>query len=634
MFCVYAVLIGARITTSHTGIFRGDSSEHSQVLIGEPRQERSDEFLRGSPLVISGLRGNSAGERTPFEITNTLSSDADKFSFINLNNWLVTPDILLTRALSFLLPLEQAFAANWWASHLLLFLAFPLWIRLMGGRLSASVLTCIGIAFAAPSAWFSYLPLLLTANATAGFACLILSFKKFSIPKVPWIARIFPAIFVFMASKFLFTVAQYPPWGFPILLVVGGITLGWMFENKLVFKRLRLWVFVVTSGVFVTAVNFWANRSIYRAVLSTIYPGQRRATGASGETPFMGGALSWMMQTDYARKSGFTNPEMAYGPTILLVAAAALLVFAWSRKDNTRGVLPSTLGFFFASTVVIWGQSTWPELLTKFNPLILVPGPRASMIVSILALILIGHAVSTFAFQAPWPQFNQKIAAMALVMFLIAAMWSAEDVEWLRLNFFGNVAPWKGFFSLVISSLIVAFFFAIRRRIVTLAMLTALIVMGSIVVNPWTIGLGPLNSSQAVNTVQSLSKQNPSGRWATTGFYLDALMMSSGVPELSGQQYAAPDKATWGRIDPQSNFEEFWNRGQAYINFQLSPGQGFTIWNPSPDVIQIVGDPCDPRFQVLKLEFYVTQDAVKSNCIVNVGTFNWNLIPTYVYQIE
>jgi hypothetical protein len=348
----------------------------------------------------------------------------------------------------------------------------------------------------------------------------------------------------------------------------------------------------------------------------------------------MGGALSWMMQTDYARKSGFTNPEMAYGPTILLVAAAALLVFAWSRKDNTRGVLPSTLGFFFASIVVIWGQSTWPELLTKFNPLILVPGPRASMIVSILALILIGHAVSTFAFQAPWQQFNQKIAAMALVMFLIAAMWSAEDVEWLRLNFFGNIAPWKGFLSLIISSFIVALFFAIRRRIVTLAMLTALIVLGSIVVNPWTIGLGPLNSSQAVNTVQSLSKQNPTGRWATTGFYLDALMMSSGVPELSGQQYAAPDKATWGRIDPQSNFEEFWNRGQAYINFQLSPDQGFSIWNPSPDVIQVVGDPCDENFRRLGIKFYISENDFSADCVESKTTITWMGNNSYIYVLN
>ena len=96
-------------------------------------------------------------------------------------------------------------------------------------------------------------------------------------------------------------------------------------------------------------------------------------------------------------------------------------------------------------------------------------------------------------------------------------------------------------------------------------------------------------------------KTDTTARWASSGFYFDALIMSAGVPQLSGQQFLAPNEPFWEKIDSEKEFSPFWNRGQSYANLQLAPYYKFTIWNPSPDVIQIVGDPCDARFSRVEL---------------------------------
>jgi hypothetical protein len=630
---VYALLVGCRITTSHTGIMTGSASEKSTILLGQPRQERSDEFLRGSPLVIASLRGTPAVYKTPFELTNSIQAENNLSLAKKVFNFLQSPDALLNRVLVSILPLENAFAANWWSLHLLLFLALPAWFLLIGGRLNIAVATSIGVTFTSTSAWFSYLPMQLIAYSSGGMTCLLLAVRLAN--RRALLLWRFPIVLAvgLLAGKYFVPVLQYPPWGFPVLGIATCLTLGWMLEVPKRLKPLWIWPTLAASAVFMALLTYLVNKDLYSAALSTVYPGQRRAVGGGGETPFLGGSLSWVMQTSFARKSGYTNPEYAYGPTFLLIVGAFLCSINWQFRKRLSGLYGSLLAIVVASIVCLWGTTTWPKLLQVINPLKFIPGSRATMIVGTLAILIVGHAFSTYASPKSQPEKGALNLGSAVLCGSLVAIFIGEDVEWLRVNYFTGVPPWQGFVSVLGASLL-GMFLVLRFRVALAWWTTIVLIFAStLFVNPITIGLGPLKNSDALQTLQDLAKTDTTARWASSGYYLDALIMSAGVPQLSGQQFLAPNKPFWEKIDLEKKFRPFWNRGQSYVNLQIAPGYKFQIWNPSPDVIQIVGDPCDARFSRVELGWYVSSIQINSPCLSLKSQTNWMNNRLYLYEV-
>jgi hypothetical protein len=340
------------------------------------------------------------------------------------------------------------------------------------------------------------------------------------------------------------------------------------------------------------------------------------------------------MQTSFARKSGFTNPEYAYGPTFLLIVGAFLCAAHWQYRKRLSGLYGSLLAIVVASIVCLWGTATWPKLLQVINPLKFIPGSRATMIVGTLAILIVGHAVATYA--SPKSQLEKGALRLgsAVLCGSLVAIFIGEDVEWLRINYFIGVPPWQGFVSILGASLLGVFLVLCSR--VALAWWTTIVLIfaSTLFVNPITIGLGPLKDSSAIQTLRDLAKTDTTARWASPGFYFDALIMSAGVPQLSGQQFLAPNEPSWEKIDPEKKFSPFWNRGQSYVNLQLAPDYKFTIWNPSPDVIQIVGDPCDTRFSRVKLGWYISPTEINSSCFNLRSQTTWLERPLYLYKVS
>jgi len=541
---------------------------------------------------------------------------------------------LLNRLLTAVLPLEFAFAANWWTLQLLLFFTLPAWFLLMGGKLSTALAACVSLFFVSTSGWFSYLPLQLIGLSAAGLTYILLSFRIAQSASNLWLRILAVSILGMFSSRNLISVAQYPPWGFPILLLTFFITIGWVLEAP---KRLKpYWVTLQLAffGLATALLTYLGDKSSYTAALDTVYPGQRRSVGGGGETPFMGGSLSWLMQTDSSRAKAFTNPEFAYGPTFLFLVSVVLCISFWPHRKKLSGLLGSLLGAGALAVTGIWGQSTWPQFFSKLNPLILVPGSRATMILGPMSILLLCHALATYARSNPAQIRPINFAGTAVVTALVVAFFTAEDVEWLRNNFYVGTPPWKGFVSLVGSALLGGLLVLRTRRAFAVWLMTSAIILSGFFVNPWTVGLGALNKSDAVSALQDFSREDTTLRWASPGYHTDALIMVSAVPQLSGQQFLAPNKTEWRKIDPNDEFINFWNRGQSYVNFQLDPGFAFTIWNPSPDVIQIVGNPCDERFAKIHLGWYLALGTITSDCLILETSVEWMQGELLVYRIK
>ena len=155
VFLVYLLVSALGITTSHTSILFGAESEKSHILLGQPRHQRSDEFLRGSPRVIASLRGIDRGSYTPLDVSGSDEYWNPHNSYLGkLVEWTRPPNEIIIEKVADIAPLRVGFSMLWWGSTLLLLIALPLWFKLLCRSITVGAICALAIFFTSTNAWF------------------------------------------------------------------------------------------------------------------------------------------------------------------------------------------------------------------------------------------------------------------------------------------------------------------------------------------------------------------------------------------------------------------------------------------------------------------------------------------------
>lgn len=626
LLLTYFGLVIGGITMSHNSAVFGAEGEVATVLMGKPRPERSDEYLRGSPRLVATLNRIALDAYTPLDVTGSDAyREVGRQPLAQVLAYTRPPHMVIVDQVSRLLPLRMGFALHWWLSAATLLLLLPIWFRQIGLQRRYGVLCAVSLLFCSVNMWFSGLPVFLAANSVLAAVCVLTALQVCSRQNTPWLRAAVVVSLAIYAGRSAFTVVEYPPWGLPILTVVAISSLVALppywgsTRGKLTLGAVGLFLFGAAL------LNYFHNRSIYEVVLNTVYPGQRRASGGNVDTPVWGGVLSWMMQGERARSNGLTNPEMALGPTFLVIPLAIAL--ARQTLRGSRKLIPAIAGTFTTLVLVLWASIQWPPLLRNFNPLVLIPAIRSSQIAGVLALLTLYLFLGGLGEDVSRPKL--RLSALVAVVALVVV---ATDVEQMRGTYLQNADITFAWLSLVVVALVAIAINSSWRPQLIGGVVMVLCISSSFLVNPLTVGLGPLENSSARSAILNLSKESPTLRWATTGFFQDALMISTGVPQLSGQQPLGPNLEAWRKLDPSESSKDAWNRGQSYVNFQWDGRPGITIWNPSPDVIQVVVNPCRPELDDLDLGWVVTAADISFDCLEKETTVTWMGAPLNIYR--
>lgn len=648
----WLLLAIARITTSHIAVFSGSSAEVATMLLGKPRGIRSDEFLRNSPLSLSALNSSTLGHWTPFELAN--SSQFQTSWLTGLLRILSRPDTLATRLFDYVLPTSSEFAIRWWAPTFVGLIGFALLFDVLGLRMRDGLMAGLALFLVPLNQWFSYLPFLLAGAAACGFAFAFLAVRSLRAVELISGKRLFlevskSSLLLWWSASLLWTVVRYPPWGFPILLLFAAICLEPLIRESLCLNwrpRVLLAAGVILGSLLLLILEVSRERKLIEAVLNTVYPGQRRTEEAAlGAVPYLGGASSWMMQFSEARAPSSITPEYAFAPVVLVVVALAYLAQSRiSLLDRNESLLNSdstsqqrmltrgmTAALIICAVVGTWSLVDVPNSFRWMNPLVLIPKLRGLQILGYMAVVV--ACIATAAMRHLHRRGRRPSFQLAVGLVAVGLMWVASDTDDLRRDFYLDSRRWLTIASLMALMVVIVLMTTVGKR-GTIAFIALLLYFGgsSVGVNPILVGLGPLQNSRAAEVIRTTSATDTDGRWASSGFYEDALVLATGVAQLTGQQHSAPNYESWQLVDPEKVFEGAWNRGQSYINLQFDNGAQFTVWNPSPDVIQIVADPCDNRFRDLGLKFYFSPKAISSPCLPVLETVEWMGIPTFVYQ--
>lgn len=616
---VAVVLLG--ITTSSIGIseLRQDPANPLGLQFGPSRWIRSDEIYAFSTIAISILATQGAPSLSP------LAARADlvhRFPTDGFFEQFVFFDSTMLRAAA-VIPDHMLFAAHWWLPSLILLLAMPTWFNQLGRSRRYGWFAAILIVLSPASAWWSLMPVALIAYTIGGCVLMIAAFQRFEKGQ-----RLAPVAMAVLGGILIAGLPSfYAPWslllGLPVLiastlwiLLRGG---GW---------APRLKSILITGG---TAVVFGVgtlleNREGLQALLNTVYPGLRRAEADPQPLGRILGAPA-LGPLQFSEPVGINASELSSSFTVFFVWILVILLAAQWRLTFRDNLVEWTFGAWSALWI-IWISLDLGPMSQKLPLLNLITPPRAAQVVGVLAVILVSLLLSRWSPPASWRIPLMAGAACALATGYAASLLKASDLPSISTALVVLAAAAVGLSVLAVTKY--------PQRLWPLAFCIVLAALPVARANPVLAGLGDLRAS---DTAKAVAAQAPAVRaegkvWAADSGALNSLLMTNGMPSLSGLQRSGPDVAAWQKLDPESEFSNMWNRGGGFIFFSWTPGQPKSFGTNDFDATMVRIDPCELKTAWQSLDKIVSSRQLDAACLTLDSELQWQGQPAYVYAVS
>lgn len=357
----------------------------------------------------------------------------------------------------------------------------------------------------------------------------------------------------------------------------------------------------------------------------TLYPGARVATGTPQPLSEIFGAtlLGWQ---EYLPIQGTNNSEISSSFAIAAVWAfvlVALRAVGWHRVHRpTAAVLGAATAFWLAWSLVDWG--TFGTHLPLAN---LVPASRTTDVLGYLAVALVCVLLPALV---EWPGAWRTLACGGVV----GAVATVAGVL-LQRDTFPTLSLGHVVLAAALTGLAVALI-TWRPRHVLPYLLTVLLAVSLVWrVNPVLVGLGDLRASA---TAQQMLRDGAWLRqhgqtWASDDVAVDALMLATGVPSLSGRQLAGPDQVAWRNLVPGSD-PNVWNRGGSYVTFVWDDAAPVAVSNPTSDSIRATGPACEIADRMRMLTSVVSSRRLDEPCLVEAGVVEWSGRTHWRYTVD
>lgn len=606
---IFLLLGASGITTSSLSLIAANevgSVSSTSVISGEPRSIRSDEFFRSTPWDLGLLKSGNANFVTPFAHQNTSLIYPDPDSWIDYVNAFDTLWPRLIPSIS----VNQEFAFTWWTPIWIALIFLPLLLVRMGTSFVVSVCVTTLIIASPVNAWWS-----LWISPIVGFSALAayLFLLALSGDKRSYLLK---SLYVLGSGYAIFKLLTcYQPWVIVIAPMILFTTSAFAIERH-GWKRVSKSLFpIVAIFAIISALFLSKNWDALTTLTSTLYPGERRSSGAIVSNALTWGAPHLQILNGTPKIVGSNYSELSSSFSILLLASLALIFLTKEKARKNYSTLTS-LSIVFIWT--IWVTINLPQSFSSLPVISFVPPNRAAAVLGIISALL--FAMSTTSArndkeesdsrkQVEWRLIGVGIFAGSLT--LIGGLELQESI------------PRLGMIRVSLATIIVAFLTYLiclsKTRVYGLISLSLFSVLMVSQINPLQRSASGLAFGQVPSTLVTIGGEG--GYWASDSGAVDALFMANNLNSLSGQQLIGPDVSAWLQLDPERNSESAWNRGASYVSFTWGSSQVPNITTPNGDVIQIEIDPCELRRKYPNLEHVVSTSKLRNECLVQVYEF-------------
>ena len=595
----YAVVVLFSLSTSSLGLLSVDGAGKGSTQWGDSQPIRSDEWLTQTPIELSVLASGSS-------TAPALSQDPDLIYQVSSGG--VVESVLFHEGnllrLGEWLPDEMLFAGFRAWPWLLLVLALPPLLRRLGANRPMSWLGLVLVALAPASLWWSFMPVRIMAFAAAGSYVLWLARDRMVTGRRPTALLLCAVSGVLLARL----VTYYVPWsltlGVPLVLAAG--------VAMVVDPRTRRATLVTVGAgaavaVAVLAGTLWENAAALSAELNTVYPGLRRVTGETQTAAQLLGGPGLFEMEAVGAPSILNQSEISSAFLFCALWAAVIWPRAWAAATTAQRGAIATLA---AATVLwtAWAMFAWGSLGEHLPLLSSVLPVRAAQTVGFPAALLLVLLVSRLTGS------TARLAAGAAAVSAVATAYGVGDLQRLM----PALPTWQVWLSVLAVGAVA---YAVTRwptRPWPVVATLAVCLLAGADTNPVVRGVGELRSSPAAEAARRLAERagadevvvaanTPAG---------NALLVSNGVPMLTGYQVTGPIEEQWAELDPDLAYEEQWNRGASYLLlFADGPKDAPTVETTAPDVIVVHADACWLAASDLDVGYLVSTVEVGGRCV-------------------
>jgi len=563
-----------------------DGSPPSEVLLGEPRAIRSDDWKVQLPLAFA-----QAAHEPGFPRVNDRIG-LGQSALLPIELPVAYPLALFHPTMwGFFLGDDVGMAWLWWSRALGLFGSWTAVFYLVSrGRLA---LSAAGAAALASSPFFQFW----SFNAAPQAASMGVAFvATVALARARRPAAIAASAVALAYAGACFALALYPPFQVPLAWLYLALVAGFWLDGRRELELrhhgpLRAAAFLAAALVVAGAVAWfaWDAREAIQRMRGTAYPGLRIATG--GDRTLWQLANANLAAPLWARDWGplFNVCEAA---SFWMLAPVAVGSWLWrsaaDRSRFDRFALP-VVALWFALAVYI--AAGFPDWLARASLLALAPGRRAVLALGLADAVLL---VRFLACAEPVRDRRRIVvlsAGFALGLALCAVP-LARALPGARLAWLLPLTAANG--------VLAAWVLAARRRALPALAIAVASLATTAWFNPIAVGgAGYLVGNDLSRRIVEIDREaGGSSTWVAFGSDEVAnLFRALGVRSINGT-HTLPQLELWARIDPHGRWRGVYDR-YAHVAFVASaePRPSFKL--RSQDSVVVYVDPSGPELRAL-----------------------------------
>lgn len=571
-----------------------DGSAPSEILLGEPRRIRSDDWKMQLPLLLSQT------VQTPRLPLVNPSVGLGQSMLLPVEapvaHWVA---LLRPTMWGFFLGPDVGLAWLWWSRVLgLLGVWFVVLAVVTRGRLA---LAAAGAALLACSPFFQFWSFNGAPQAISMGASFL---ATVALARARSARAIVTAALALAAAGAWFALSIYPPYQVTLAWLYVALVAGWMSDARdaLPLRQhaaLRALALGAAGVVAVAVVVTFANEAsdAIAVMRDTVYPGRRLSTGAERNLAEL---LNANLGAPLWAETWGPLSNICEAASFWMLSPAPLALLVWRRSRGERIDALTAAVALYALALSIYAVIGVPHFLARMTALDFVPGRRAVIGIGVADVILLARfaACSTPARQ------GERGRALA-----IAAVWGAAlagcSVRLAR-ELPGARLPVLLGFAAVNVALALALLRVPRRTLPVLVVLSA---ASTLWFNPLALGGAEyLRDNALARKITEIDRaEGGDTTWVAFGRDdLPNLFRALGVHALNGA-HPLPQLELWKRIDPEGRYRSVYNR-YAHVAFVASASGEPRFRLHSQDSVIVEIRPNSPEFRALGVTHVLVRD--------------------------
>jgi hypothetical protein len=649
LLLLVAILSVFKLHGSSVGVYNlylyGPEYKDPNLLLGQVRTVRSDEWMVSTPWIIAQSQANFAEKNRLLGdgqiLVMTDSPIADWEVGFEPQNWAF-----------FFLPLKYAFPFRWWFRALMLVLAaYMLFLEMSGGKWCLAAMAALSILLMPVVQWWYSTTFV---EMAAYFLFLLYCFKQMVNYR-----SIRDLVFWSLALSYFglcFASLLYVPSLIPALICLILMMLGILFNSLLKesgvpasfleqvqnvkreftssrTKALFLaFAVVLVVDAFMLAVFVIDNRILLDSVTHSVYPGSRRQVGGNlNPSLLLGGFFDIALLNNTAPIPLGGNQSEAssfFGLSFFLLPVLSFIAIKGALKKEPPDyfLIFSLLSCFL---LLIWSFFDLPGFMRNSLLLNYSTPPRAIIVFGLLNHILIFYYLTRVKVEQSL-DFFVFVSIYSLAIFGVYYYWIVS----LKSEVPDFLSDWSIGVWVSIAILVMLVLLFLQKKLAFWVFFLVFSWISTFSVNPIYRGLNVITGSRlsdAVRKVNAIDQRRSLWVVYDNTVPVANYLAANGVRVLNSTQYS-PQNELWGKFDPLGQYIEVYNR-YAHITVNATPDiEKIEFLLTYGDRFTLVVNPCNPKLQELGVSYYIFQHQVEYDCLQNISKAKFKNVSFFIYQ--